>query len=121
MRKLFVLSKPVDNRPRLIGELTEENGEYQFKYRLGGTFPEWYLQLREFPYADKEYSGDDVYRFVKRLIPARNDNYIRSWLRDAKLRKYDEWGLLKFYGKRNVIQADAFIYEDIPQEAVIYG
>ncbi|GHU76499.1 hypothetical protein FACS1894188_09120 [Clostridia bacterium] len=46
MRKLFVTSKPMGGRRRLIGELTEENGEYTFEYKLGGKLPEWYLQTR---------------------------------------------------------------------------
>jgi hypothetical protein len=60
MRKLFVCSKELStkkgfgNQPRLIGVLTElkpggnqagEYGEYQFEYKLGGQFPEWFLKL----------------------------------------------------------------------------
>jgi hypothetical protein len=32
MRTLCLFAKPFGNKPRIIGEIIEDNGEYQFKY-----------------------------------------------------------------------------------------
>jgi hypothetical protein len=38
MKKLYILSAPLDGKPRrLIGELTEDNGKYSFKYRFAAN------------------------------------------------------------------------------------
>jgi hypothetical protein len=76
MRKLYVLSKAIEGKPFLIGELSEENGEYRFEYKLGGYFPRWYLQLDEFPQADKVYRGEEVRPFVEKIVPKRDSVYI---------------------------------------------
>jgi hypothetical protein len=60
---------------RLIGELTEENGEYTFEYKLGGIFPEWFLQIEEFPDAKRVYSDAEVCPFINRLIPSRDNPF----------------------------------------------
>jgi hypothetical protein len=62
----------MNDKRRLIGELTEENGEYTFKYRLGDTLPEWYLKLEYFPDITKIYKGAEVRPFVEVIVPDRN-------------------------------------------------
>jgi hypothetical protein len=120
MRKLYVLSKPLGDKPRrLIGELTEENGEYTFEYKLGGNFPEWFLQIDEFPDAKQIYSGVEVRKFINRLIPKPDNPFAEPTIRAAHLEEYDEWGLLKYCGQHNM-QQDAYLYENLPQEVIKY-
>ena len=92
MRKLFALSKPIEGKPRLIGELTEENGQYTFEYRLGGRFPEWFLQIDEFPDPDRKYTDDEVRNLIYRLIPKANHMLIEIALKKAKARVYSARG-----------------------------
>jgi hypothetical protein len=120
MRKLYVLSKPLGNKPRLIGELTEENGEYAFEYKLGGTFPEWFLEIDEFPDPKRKYVGNEVRPFIERIIPKPNSAYISRFLKSADILSYDEWELLKYCGKFSP-QEDAFLYEKLPERVVSYG
>ena len=121
MRKLYVLSKPIDNKPRrLIGELTEESGEYTFKYRLGDTLPEWFLIIDEFPDITKVYRGEEVRPFINRNTPRPDSKYIKLFLEEAGLMEYDEWALLKQQGRFNPRQ-DAYLYETLPLEAIVYA
>jgi hypothetical protein len=119
MRKLYVLSKPVENKPYLIGELTEENGEYTFEYKLGGSFPKWFLQIDEFPDPNTIYHNDVVHSFISRFIPARNQKHVGKALNAAGLTKYDEWELLKYFGPLNM-KEDAYLYESLPQGVITY-
>jgi hypothetical protein len=118
-RLLYVLSKPINNQPRLIGKLAEQDGEYTFEYTLGKTLPEWFLILDEFPDIRKTYRGREVRPFVERLTPRPNDFYIKLLLENAGLQEYDEWALLKAQGGFNPRQ-DAYLYENLPMEAIIY-
>jgi len=120
MHKLYALSKAIDGKPRLIGELTEKNGKYSFKYRLGGVFPEWYLELDEFPDPVKIYGDEEVRPLINRLIPKPDSVYIKPALKEANLTEYDEWGLLVYYGRRNM-KEDVYFFESILERAVIYG
>jgi hypothetical protein len=117
---LYVLSKPVNNKPRLIGELTEDDGEYTFRYRLGGTLPEWFLLLDEFPDVTKVYKGEEVRPFINRNIPRPDSKYLDLFLKEAGVTKYDEWALLSYQGKFNP-REDAYLYEKIPAEAIVYA
>jgi hypothetical protein len=120
MRTLYALSKPIEGKPRLIGELTEENGEYSFRYMLGNTFPEWFLQIDEFPDPVKKYGNDEVRPLIRRLIPEPDSIYLQPALKAANLNEYDEWGLLKCYGQRNM-QEDVYLFEEMPEQVITCG
>jgi hypothetical protein len=120
IRKLYVLSKPFDGKRRLIGELLENDGEYTFKYKLGGKFPEWFLQLEFFSNPQKIYTGAEVRPFVESIVPDRNLWCISAALKAAGLTEYDEWGFLKYSGAINPSD-DVFLFEEIPENTVIYG
>jgi len=119
IRKLYVLSKAMEGGPRLIGILSEHQGEYEFEYKLGGKEREWYLHIWEFPDITKVYRGKDVEKFVKRLVPRKESPYIAGFLKDAGLAEYDEWELLKIHGLRNMNE-DAFLYENLPNGVITY-
>jgi len=126
MRQLYLLSKPFDNRPRLIGVLSElaegvgeKEGEYQFEYKLGGTFPEFFLVVDEFPDPKKVYRGAEARPFVNRIVPKRNSRYIKGFLEEVNLTEYNEWAFLKYCG-RKIIEDETFLSESIPEEAILY-
>jgi hypothetical protein len=116
------MSKDFNGKPRLIGELCEENGEYTFEYKVGGKFHEWFLRLKEFPNPQKVYKGDEVRPFIEMYIPEKNSKYLQQALKSANLSEYDEWGFLEYIER---IKFDphghAYFYKDIPQGAIIYA
>jgi hypothetical protein len=121
MRKLYALSKPIDGKPqRLIGELSEENGEYTFKYRLCGKFPEWFLRLDEFPQANKIYKGNEVQPFVERKTPKRTSRFINQFMAQLGLTEYDEWAFLTYCGNAVVGSDETYLLTDLPKEVIIY-
>jgi hypothetical protein len=69
MRKLYALSKALNGKRHLIGELIENDDKYTFKYKLSGKFHEWFLRLDEFPDATKIYTGQEVNDFIYHIIP----------------------------------------------------
>ena len=132
-RKLFVCSKamPVDGKegyfPRLIGILTElepadgfkRPGVYQFEYKTGGSFPEWYLQLADLPDANKIYGNEYLYWFLSRYLPTSDFKYLKLSLKSIGLKKYDEWACLVAFGPRNAHQ-DHYLYENLPEGTICY-
>ena len=71
-RELYVTSKNLSTGTRLIGILSEMDGEYTFEYKLGEYIPEWFLVIKEFPDISRVYKGHEVHRFVERIIPSRD-------------------------------------------------
>jgi hypothetical protein len=119
MRQLYVLSKALNEMPRLIGVLQEHEGQYTFEYKLGGTFPEWFLELDEFPDPCVKYQGEEIDRFIKRLLPPRDSIYIKELLESANLESYVVWEMLKVFGLRNM-REDCYLYETLPKGAKLY-
>jgi hypothetical protein len=119
MRKLYLLSKPLQGVQHLIGILSENNGEYQFEYKLGGKLPKWFLSVEQFPEYSKVYSGDDVDKFIYSFIPKPNDDYIKGFLKAANLGKYDKWELIRYCGKYNP-RTELCIVDCLPKEVVTY-
>jgi hypothetical protein len=75
MRKLYLLSKPLQGVQHLIGILSEDNGEYRFEYKLGGKLPKWFLSVEEFSDYSKVYTGKEVDNFIFSFVPKPNDPY----------------------------------------------
>lgn len=119
MRRLYVMSKSLEGKPRLIGILSEDGGEYQFEYKLGGKWQEWFLRLEEFPELNRVYKGKEVDIFVSRMIPSKSSKYLKELLEGADLEEYNEWEMLKVFGQRNM-REDAYLYENIPEGAILY-
>jgi hypothetical protein len=119
MRKLYLLSKPLQGVQHLIGILSEENGEYQFEYKLGGKLPAWYLSVEEFPDYNTSYSGKDVDKFIYSIIPNSNDDYIKGFLKSANLKKYDKWELLKYCGRFDPV-TQRCLKEELPEGVRLY-
>jgi len=120
VRTLYVLSKPIGGKPpRLIGELTENNGEYSFEYKLGGKLQEWFLAIEDFPDLTKKYTGKPVEEYIYHFIPRINDSMAKLSVKAAKLAEYDVWELLKFYGKRNM-QEIGLLYKELPKDVIVY-
>jgi len=120
MRKLYVCSKNMGgDGARLIGILSEEEGKYQFEYRLGGILHEWFLKIEEFPDLSRIYLDAEVRPFVERIIPRRESRYIHGFLKAAELEQYDEWEFLKYCGAHNM-REDAYLYECLPDGVIRY-
>jgi hypothetical protein len=134
MRQLYVCSKPFpykDNElhPRLIGILSEikpgtspqNNGEYQFEYKLGDSFPEHIVRLNDFPYVNKVYKGKELSNFLKKWLPNQDSIWLKDVLKRAKtsLENYDEWAILKALGDGDS-QDHAYLYETLPEGVVCY-
>jgi hypothetical protein len=119
MRKLYLLSKPLQGVQHLIGILSEENGEYQFEYKLGGKLPKWFLSVEEFSEYNKIYSGKEVDNFIFSFVPKPNDPYIKGFLNAANLDEYDKWELIRYCGKYNP-RTELYIADSLPKEVVTY-
>lgn len=120
-RKLYVTSKEFTEGRILIGVLTElEEGSYQFEYKLGGEAREWHLPIREFPDVTRVYNGQDVDKFIDRLIPKRDSFYIAEALESVRLSSYDSWEMLKAFGKKGDSRQETFLFEDMPERTVVY-
>jgi hypothetical protein len=119
MRKLYLLSKPLQGVQHLIGILSEENGEYQFEYKLGGKLPKWFLSVEEFSEYNKIYSGKEVDNFIFSFVPKPNDPYIKGFLKAANLENYDKWELIRYCGKYNP-RTELYIADSLPKEVVTY-
>jgi hypothetical protein len=119
MRKLYLLSKPLQGVQHLIGILSEENGEYQFEYKFGGKLPAWYLSVEEFPEYNKKYAGKDVEKFIYSYIPKPNDEYINGFLKSANLDEYDKWELLKYCGQYDPVTQRS-LKEELPEGVCVY-
>jgi hypothetical protein len=120
MRQLYVLSKPIDGKPRrLIGVLSEENGKYTFEYKLGGKFSEWFLQIDEFPDPTKVYSGEEVHPYIKRKTPPRTSRFIKPFMKQLGLEEYDEWAFLK-YGGQCELSDGTYLLPECPQDVIRY-
>jgi hypothetical protein len=106
------------NENYLIGILTEDDGDYSFRYKFNGKFPKEYLKIREFPDAGKIYTGQEVTRFISRILPPGNRPDINKFVKLAGLSEYDTWGMLKFYGLR-VTDGSLCLYENLPEGATV--
>ena len=128
MRKLYLLSKPFDNRPRLIGVLSElregkgdKEGEYQFEYKLGGVSnpPEYFLVVDEFPDIQKVYRGAEARPFVERVLPKRDSIFINEFYKNAGISDYEEWALMKYCGQK-LFEDETSLCEYVPKGAILY-
>jgi hypothetical protein len=119
MRQLYLLSKPLKGQHHLIGILSEDNGEYQFEYKLGGKLPYWWLAVEEFPDYNKVYKGKEVDKFIFSFVPKPNDTYIKGFLKGANLKNYDEWELLKYCGKY-MPKYETSLTEKLPEGVYFY-
>jgi len=118
-RQLYVTSKSLKSGTRLIGILSEENGKYEFEYKLGGFVQEWFLVIKEFPNVSIKYRGSEVERFIERIIPSKDAPYLDKMLENANVIEYDTWELLKAFGKKNK-KEDAYLYEVLPEGTLMY-
>ena len=119
-RQLYVTTKEFTEGRILIGVLIEEKAdEYKFRYKLDGKVQKWHLPIREFPDVTKVYEGDDVKRFISRIIPEKDSPYIKHALVAANIKEYDTWELLKVFGQRNK-REDAFVFENLPEGIIAY-
>jgi hypothetical protein len=118
MPKLYVVSKKLNDKQYLIGELSFENNEYVFEYKLGDKLPKWHIVLDDyFPDTNRVYRGVEVRPFIEYIVPAADDEDIEDYLRSAGLTAYNEWELVKHYGKHDPRQ-NAYVYEKLPQGLV---
>lgn len=117
---LYVTSKALEGIPRLIGILSENNGRYTFEYKLGGKLQEWFLRIDEFPDLTRTYDGEEVEKFIYRLIPPKDNIYIPEFLKTYNLPCYDVWEFLKAMGSHNPSRQDAFLYEKLPKNCILY-
>lgn len=119
-RMLYVTSKALEGKPRLIGVLSENDGRYKFEYKLGGKLQEWFLLIDEFPDVNKVYEGAEVEQFIFRTIPREDNFYIKEFMESYNLARYDVWDMLKAFGPNNVSKQDAFLYEELPEGVILY-
>ena len=119
-RKLYATSKKLASGTRLIGILTENNGEYRFEYKLDGKVQKWFLVIKEFPDVTQVYTGEVVKKFVDCFVPERDHWGIDDYLEQAGLSEYDEWELLKFLGPRGIRSGNFFLHESLPEGVIVF-
>ena len=124
MRKLYVTTVPLFDsdknlKTHLIGTLSDKDGTYVFEYKLAGQFHERFLKIADFPDAGGVYSGEQVQRFVYKIIPKRTSNHINLALKSAGLREYNEWALLKHFGPTTQLQ-NLRLCEVLPEGTIRY-
>jgi hypothetical protein len=134
-RKIYVYSKPLPThesaelRPRLIGTLTElkpggnkpeQYGEYEFEYTFStkatGKFPEWFMQLEEFPDTKRVYTNTtEVLRFIKRFLPTADYRFLDKVFESRSIKEYNELAFLSHTGN-DMIKLN----ETLPQNIIVY-
>jgi len=131
MRKVYVCSKPLPTKkgfgsqPRLIGILTElkpggnepeQYGEYQFEYTTKDRFPEWFMQLEEFPDPARIYANTpEVLRFIQNFVLSSDYKYFDAVLESMGLKEYNEWAFLTNTGDDSI-----HLCETLPENVIIY-
>ncbi|GHU75562.1 hypothetical protein FACS1894188_06700 [Clostridia bacterium] len=139
MRQLYVCSKAIpcvtalpeshNNRlcSRLIGILREikpgvspeQNGEYEFKYTIGGEFKEDCLMLHKLTDPQKIYNNDEIYHLLKIWLPVPNSRWFNKNLETAGLTEHNEWEWLKHFGAPNHVH-EPWLYEVLPEDVMRY-
>ena len=119
MRQLYVMSEPPNSnftQNYLIGMLSENNGKYSFQYSFKNDFPLSFLKIQEFPDVGKTYGDSETRKFISKIIPPENYEFINLALETANLTEYDEWELLKHCGQS--AEGNAFLYTELPKGAI---
>ncbi|MCL2400665.1 MAG: hypothetical protein FWC91_13090 [Defluviitaleaceae bacterium] len=123
-RKFYVTTKLFEGGRRLIGILSEANGQYQFEYKVGGKLQEWFLYLDKFPDFKKIYTGEEVEKFIYAFIPRKDGHYANEFLKAANLKEYDVWELLKYVASWQASLSsspdDIYLYEQLPEGTIVY-
>jgi hypothetical protein len=121
-RKLYVTTKLFTGGRRLIGILSEVDGQFRFEYKLGDKQRESFCYLEEFPDQDKVYVGAEVEEFIFGIIPERTHRFVNEFLKAANLKEYDVWGLLKYNASmsRFSVREAGLLHEQLPEGTIVY-
>jgi len=79
-KKFYVTTKLFVGGRRLIGILSEVDGQFRFEYKLGDKQRESFCYLDEFPDQDKIYVGAEVEEFIFGIIPKVLSNEIEKMI-----------------------------------------
>lgn len=126
MRQLYVCSKPFlgeDNtlHRHLLGILSQnDNGEYQFEYKLGTDNKTNRLLLPIFPKKDKIYKNNDARLLLDDYLPSEHDTaFMREIMKRAEMTRYDEWEWLKTF-EQDDENAETKLYETLPDNVICH-
>ena len=124
MRQLYVCSRPLPSEDNtlhrhLLGILSQnDNGEYQFEYRLGTENKTNSLLLPIFPKKDKIYKNNDARLLLDDYLPSEHDTaFMRDIMKKAGMTKYDEWEWLKTF-ESDDSNAETKLYETLPDDII---
>lgn len=91
-----------DNKRVLIGVLSNETGEYVFRYDAGYVAREDYPALAAFPDKQREYRSRELWPFFDVRLPPLNRADIQRLIRERKIDGGDTLRLLAELGRRTV-------------------
>jgi hypothetical protein len=96
METLYLINADDDDKQYLIGELSNDNGRYTFKYTLtSNEHPEGFYSIPTFRNFDEVYTSDKLFLFFAYRMYDRRRPDIKEILGSYGLEEYDEWKLLK--------------------------
>lgn len=122
MQRLYVCSRAMLNaenllQRHLLGVLSRDETEYQFRYLLDEKST--YLILPIFPDKDKVYRGEDVRQLLDDFLPSeKNTAYINEILNKIGMSEYDEWTWLKIF--EPIDETETRLYENLPDNVIIH-
>lgn len=126
MRQLYVCSRPIlssDGKAHrhLIGILSQnDDGEYQFEYKLDDSVICNSLILSIFPNVDKVYNDAETRILLEDYFPSENDTvFMRDILKKSGFKHYDEWEWLKTFESDDT-DSETVLYETLPEDVICH-
>ena len=126
MRQLYVCSRPIlssdgNAHRHLIGILSQnDDGEYQFEYKLDDSVICDSLILSIFPNVDKIYNDAETRILLEDYFPSENDTvFMRDILKKSGFKHYDEWEWLKTFESDDT-DSETILYETLPEDVICH-
>lgn len=126
MRQLYVCSRPIlssdgNAHRHLIGILSQnDDGEYQFEYKLDDSVICDSLILSIFPNVDKVYNDAETRILLEDYFPSENDTvFMRDILKKSGFKHYDEWEWLKTFESDDT-DSETILYETLPEDIICH-
>lgn len=126
MRQLYVCSRPIlssdgNAHRHLIGILSQnDDGEYQFEYKLDDSVICDSLILSIFPNVDKVYNDAETRILLEDYFPSENDTvFMRDILKKSGFKHYDEWEWLKTFESDDT-DSETILYETLPEDVICH-
>ena len=109
--KIYAISSSNIQPQVLVGEFENKNGVYSFKYKLGNTAPKYWWLIDDFPDTNKEYTHEDVEKFIQARVKAVKNNSLLELQRND----ITDWEIFKLYFKGGICGREPHYVTVVPK------